>query len=209
MFKTIVLSFLVAPYGIPQVVASANPTLLRVVIGLYASTLNMYFNFSGYSDIAVGAARMMGFELPENFDKPYLRSNIQQFWAAWHISLTNWLTDYIYWPLVRKLRPLAFLQKRPVLLSNVCIVVTFAICGMWHGVSLNFILWGFYHGLGIALMNVYRKYKRKAKNPVLRDYFMSRTSRILGVLVTINFFVLGIALFSLDMAGIRLLLSSR
>jgi alginate O-acetyltransferase complex protein AlgI len=110
---------------------------------LIAISFRILFDFSGYSDIAIGFARLMGIKLPENFNWPYLAVSIQDFWRRWHISLSTWIRDYIYIPLggnqhgtVRKV-------------SNG--VIAFAICGLWHGAAWNFIVWGLYHGIGLVI----------------------------------------------------------
>ena len=145
----------------------------------------------------------MGLELPENFNNPFMRKNIQQLWANWHISLTTWLTDYIYWPLSRKLRNIELFRKNPVFLSNVSIIITFTICGMWHGETFNFVVWGFYHGIGLAVLNIYQKQKRRIKNDRIRKYFKSKYSNWVGITVTFNFFALGILLFSMRMNEVK------
>lgn len=108
-----------------------------------AISLRILFDFSGYSDMAIGFARMMGIKLPENFRWPYLATSLQEFWQRWHISLSTWIRDYIYIPLggnkhgnVRKF-------------SNG--IIAFAICGLWHGAAWNFIFWGIYHGVGLVI----------------------------------------------------------
>jgi alginate O-acetyltransferase complex protein AlgI len=181
-------------------------SLWQVTLGLYAYAFYFYFDFSGYTDLAIGSARIMGFVLPENFDVPFLRKNIQQLWANWHISLTSWLTDYIYWPLVRKLRNGEYFRTRPILLSNVAIVVTFVACGIWHGDTASFVLWGLYHGLGIAAVNTYQNWKRKVRHPAARAYFVSTYSRVIGTVLTFHFFAMGLLPFVLDLPQIRLLL---
>jgi alginate O-acetyltransferase complex protein AlgI len=168
------------------------------VVGLYALALYFYFDFSGYTDLAIGTARLMGFVLPENFDYPFLKKNIQQLWAHWHMSLTTWLTEYIYWPLVRRMRTGDFMRRHPVFLSNVAILVTFLICGVWHGETLNFAVWGLYQGLGIAAVNTYQQWKRRVRNDRARKYFASAWSYGFGMFATFNFFALGQSLFVLD-----------
>jgi len=207
LFKKFVLATIVYPYAIinlQKTLMDAN--IGQIILGLYAYTLYIYFDFAGYSDIAIGSAKILGIVLPENFNNPFLKKNIQQLWANWHISFTSWLTDYIYWPLSRKLRNLEYLRKRPILLSNISIIVTFIACGMWHGETFNFVIWGFYHGIGLAILNVYQKQKRRVKNQQIRKYFRSRYSPWVGAFVTFNFFTLGILLFSLKMDSIILLL---
>jgi alginate O-acetyltransferase complex protein AlgI len=206
LFKKTVLTVILFPYTLTNVgVPIEKMALWQIIVGLYALALYFYFDFSGYTDLAIGSARIMGFVLPENFDYPVLKRNIQQFWNHWHMSLTSWLTDYIYWPVVRRLRNGGFFRRHPVLLSNVAILVTFLICGIWHGDTLNFAIWGLYHGLGIACVNTYQQWKRKVRNPTARRYFASAWSYGLGVIATFNFFALGQSLFVLNSGDLRAL----
>ena len=208
LFKKFVLVSIAYPYVIINVQKSIiEMSAFEIVLGLYAYTLYIYFDFAGYSDIAIGSAKILGIELPENFNNPFMKKNIQQLWANWHISFTGWLIDYIYWPLTRKLRNFEFLRKSPIFLSNISIIVTFIVCGIWHGETFNFVVWGFYHGIGLAIFNIYQKQKRRIKNPRVRQYFKSKYSIWIGIFVTFNFFTLGILLFSMQMEDIILLIS--
>ena len=111
----------------------------RQVLGTAFFAVQIYCDFSGYTDIARGAARMMGIRLMENFRHPYRAVSIQDFWKRWHISLTCWFTDYVYIPLGGNRRGFA---KR---CRNVLIV--FLLSGFWHGASWNFVVWGLIHGI--------------------------------------------------------------
>jgi alginate O-acetyltransferase complex protein AlgI len=200
LFKKMVMCTIIFPYtflNIKTPIIDLDASI--IILGLYAYTLYFYFDFSGYSDIAIGSARLMGFELPENFNNPFFKKNIQQLWANWHMSLTGWLTDYIYWPLSKRLRNFAYFRTRPILLSNISIIVTFIVCGMWHGDTMNFILWGSYHGIGLATLNIYQKQKRSIRNETIKDYFRSKYSYWIGVFGTFHFFVFGLIFFTLDM----------
>jgi len=209
LFKKLVLSTSVFPYAIVNMQLSiSDMSAFEILLGLYAYTFYFYFDFAGYTDIAIGSARIMGIELPENFNNPFLKKNIQQFWANFHISLTSWLTDYIYWPLSRKMRKIAFFKKRPVFMSNINIIITFIVCGMWHGETFNFVVWGAYHGVGLATLNVYQKQKRKIRNSFVRNYFRSKYSEFVGIFFTLHFFVFGIILFSLKNDEIQLIIYS-
>jgi alginate O-acetyltransferase complex protein AlgI len=198
LFKKFVITVLLLPYSLLHI-KTPLPQLdsWQILIGLYTFALYFYFDFSGYTDLAIGSARLLGYTLPENFNQPFLKKNIQQLWANWHMSLTGWLTDYVYWPLVRKMRNSDTLRQHPLVISNVAIIITFFLCGAWHGETLNFILWGIYHGIGIAIVNGYQKWKRKVRNPLVIKYFGSRLSYGVGVFLTFNFFALGL-LFFLD-----------
>jgi D-alanyl-lipoteichoic acid acyltransferase DltB (MBOAT superfamily) len=209
LFKKFVLVQVLFPHILTsQTKPLAQLSIWDVAGGLYAYALYSYFDFSGYSDLAIGGARVIGIELPENFNRPFLQKNIREFWSNWHMSLTSWLVDYIYWPLVRKLRNLDYFRSRPVLLSIVGMNVTFIACGMWHGEAPNFILWGAYHGLGISIANVYQRQKRKIRSPFLQSYFVSKYSRAAGALLTFHFFTFGMVLFALDMGKVRTLMST-
>jgi alginate O-acetyltransferase complex protein AlgI len=200
LFKKFVLVQIIHPHilgNTAQAMADLSPG--AALLGLYAYAFYFYFDFSGYSDLAIGSARLMGIQLPENFDHPFLKRNIRELWTNWHMSLTGWLVDYIYWPLVRKMRDVQYFRERPVMLSNAGMIITFLACGMWHGEALNFLLWGAYHGAGISVLTIYQRQKRKIGSPLIQRYFRSRISKIAGTLFTFNFFAIGLALFVLDM----------
>ncbi len=134
--------------------AHLNPTDIAqasrwtLILWIVAYGWKIYFDFSAYSDIAIGSARLMGIAVPENFDWPYFRINIVEFWRHWHISLYRWLVDYIFIPLGGSRGSLAFAC------ANIFAVML--ISGLWHGAGLHFILWGAWHGLLICIHRVWR-----------------------------------------------------
>lgn len=206
LFKKFVLVQVVHPYVLGNhAQALADLSLGTALLGLYAYALYFYFDFSGYSDLAIGSARLMGIQLPENFENPFLKRNIRELWTNWHMSLTGWLVDYIYWPLVRKMRGARYLKEHPVLLSNVGMIITFIACGMWHGEALNFMIWGAYHGLGISVLTIYQRQKRKVRTSFLQRYFRSRISTVVGTFFTFNFFAIGLVFFVLDLKNLGIL----
>ncbi len=209
LFKKLVLVPIVLPYVLTAQGRDLSAlTTLQVVGGLYAYAAYFYLDFSAYSDLAIGAARLVGLTLPENFDQPFLKKNIRDLWSAWHMSLTTWLIDYVYWPVVRKLRNLEFFRPRPVLLSSVGMIVTFLACGVWHGEAVHFLLWGAYHGLGISIASVYQRQKRRVRSASLQRWFQSRASQVAGTVGTFNFFAAGLALFVLDTHQLRAVLAA-
>ena len=107
-------------------------------LGLLAYTLQIYFDFSGYSDMAIGLGKLLGFSFKENFDAPYTAQSITDFWRRWHISLSTWLRDYLYIPLGGSRTTPAKRYRN--------LLVVFVVCGLWHGASFNFLVWGLYHG---------------------------------------------------------------
>lgn len=112
-------------------------------LGMLTYTLQIYYDFSGYSDMAIGLARMFGFRFLENFNYPYSAVSIQDFWRRWHISLSSWFRDYLYIPLGG--------NRKGAARTSFNLVVVFFLCGLWHGASWTFIVWGLYHGFFIVL----------------------------------------------------------
>jgi alginate O-acetyltransferase complex protein AlgI len=124
--------------------------------GLLACSLWIYLDFSAYSDVAIGVSRMLGIAVPENFRWPYFSDNITQFWTRWHISLSQWIRDYVFLPLGRALYGTR-VRAWPSLLATISFVATFLIVGAWHGLAINFVVWGAYHGLLLAGHHVYSR----------------------------------------------------
>ncbi len=112
-------------------------------LGITCYTLQIYFDFSGYSDMAIGLGRMFGFRFLENFNYPYISRSIREFWRRWHISLSNWFRDYLYIPLGG--------NRKGSARTGINLLIVFLLCGFWHGASWNFILWGLCHGLFLVL----------------------------------------------------------
>ncbi|MGZ5066732.1 MAG: MBOAT family O-acyltransferase [Usitatibacter sp.] len=112
-------------------------------------TMQIYFDFSGYTDMALGMARMMNIRLPQNFDSPYRRRNLQEFWRHWHMTLTRFLRDYVYIPLGGNRRGEAY--------TAFAIVVTFLLGGLWHGANWTFVLWGLLNGVGLVLLRLWSR----------------------------------------------------
>jgi alginate O-acetyltransferase complex protein AlgI len=121
----------------------------HVVLLIVLLSIRILFDFSGYSDIAIGLAKIVGLDLPPNFNYPYIASNIQDFWRRWHMSLSSWIRDYVYIPLGGSRQGAARKMANGL--------VAMALCGLWHGAAWNFVAWGVYHGLGMAVHGAYRK----------------------------------------------------
>ena len=116
----------------------AELTPAHAWLGIVCYTLQIYFDFSGYSDMAIGLGRMFGFHFPENFRWPYIADTVQEFWRRWHISLSSWFRDYLYVPLGgNRVSPARMYAN---------LVTVFFLCGLWHGASWNFVIWGLFHG---------------------------------------------------------------
>lgn len=116
-------------------------------VGALAYTFQIYFDFSGYSDMAIGLGKIMGFRLPENFNNPYISGSITEFWRRWHITLGTWMKNYLYIPLGGNKGSNSKLYRN--------LIIVFLLSGFWHGASWNFILWGAYHGLFLVLERLF------------------------------------------------------
>ncbi len=147
-------------------------------LGLSCFTLQIYFDFSGYSDMAIGLARMMGFRLRENFNSPYISQSITEFWRRWHISLTTWIREYLYIPLGGDRSG----NARTYLNLWICFLAS----GLWHGASWNFVLWGAYNGLFLTLDRLF-----------LREA-LARCGRVVATGVTLFIVMIGWAIFRSD-----------
>jgi alginate O-acetyltransferase complex protein AlgI len=156
-------------------------------IWLLAYGVKIYFDFAGYSDIAIGSARLFGIVVPENFDWPYMRSTIADFWRNWHISLSTWLFDYVFIPLggsrVARLRNY----------SN--LIVTMFISGVWHGAGTNFIVWGLWHGMLLTGNRIWRD--------VRGPHEVSTAGKLTGWTLTFISVNLGWAFFCMDLPTAR------
>ncbi|OCG68374.1 poly(beta-D-mannuronate) O-acetylase [Gilliamella sp. Nev5-1] len=131
----------------------ANPLEFSVVdllVGLYAYAIQIYLNFSGYTDLVTGIALLLGFCLPINFNLPYLSLNLREFWVRWHISLSRWIRDYIYIPLGG--------SRRGFIRTQINVMLAMLLSGLWHGAGINFIIWGACHGIGIVVLNIGDRY---------------------------------------------------
>jgi D-alanyl-lipoteichoic acid acyltransferase DltB (MBOAT superfamily) len=130
---------------------------LEVLAGVYGYAVQIYCDFSGYTDIAIGSALLLGIRFPKNFDAPYQARNLADFWRRWHISLSTWLRDYLYIPLGGN-RGGSWLTYRNLM-------ITMVLGGLWHGASWTFVFWGFLHGLGLGVTRAWERRKPRAPAP--------------------------------------------
>ncbi len=151
-FKKFVLADGLALFALSAQNATQTQTAAWMWLLLLAYTLRIYYDFAGYSDIAIGMGRLVGISLPENFDRPYLKPNLTAFWNSWHITLSQWFRSYIFFPFTRSMRTRS--TRLPVWLTILAgQFVTMALIGLWHGISWNFFIWGAWHGLGLFVQN--------------------------------------------------------
>jgi D-alanyl-lipoteichoic acid acyltransferase DltB (MBOAT superfamily) len=152
------------PYGLES---------FSVMLGAIAFGVQIYCDFSGYSDIAIGAAIILGFHIPANFNKPYFAVSPADFWRRWHISLSTWLRDYLYIPLGG--------NRKGNSRTYVNLITVMFLGGLWHGASWNFVIWGLMHGVYLAVQKLTTN-----KFPVLKNskFLKTRTGKIISILIT-------------------------
>ena len=158
-----------------------------LLFGAFLYTIQIYTDFSGYSDMAIGFSRLIGFNVTKNFDFPYFAQNIADFWRRWHISLTSWLTEYVFTPLSIAFRDFG---KFGLILA---IVINFTIVGIWHGANWTFVLFGFLHGLYFIPLIIRGKMNKKQRTdksklfPTIKELINMLTTFILVMLTFIIF----------------------
>lgn len=173
---------------------TASPGWMWVL--LFGYTLRIYLDFSGYTDVAIGLGRLMGFHLPENFASPYLKTNLTAFWNSWHITLTQWIRSYYFNPLLR------FMRTRSRSLSTgwlifVGQVSTMILIGLWHGITWNFLFWGVWHGLGLFFHNRWSGWLGPRLADMDKNFFSTRLLPAAGWALTFLFVSLGWIWFAL------------
>lgn len=158
-------------------------------IGTLAYTLQIYFDFSGYSDMAIGLGKMIGFNFPENFNSPYTSTSITEFWRKWHMTLGSFMKDYLYIPLGGNR-----VKSTSRLYFNLWIV--FLLSGLWHGASWNFVIWGAYHGLFLILDRIFLQ------------KFLSRIGKFMATIITFILVMIGWIIFRIeDFNSLKIILS--
>src|ERR1044072_8530943 len=196
--KIKLLAALFTPLSLEAVKTSGALTLRGLLAGSFAYSVVIWADFSGYSDLAIATSRVVGIRTPENFNYPYAAANIRDFWQRWHITFSRVLTGYVFVPVSRKLNAAFGARRHAVLITSY--LATFLFCGYWHGPTLNFLLWGLYHGAGLVVYDLYRqgatkrRLKRKGK-PLFR--YAETLGRAASVALTFSFVSLGWVFFVL------------
>ena len=172
MFKKVVLAdnisvFVDEVYRSPQIFGSGT-----VALAVAAYAIQIYMDFSGYSDMAIGCAKCMGYELPVNFNLPYISHNVSEFWKRWHISLSSWLMQYLYIPLGG--------NRKGRIRTYVNLMITMLLGGLWHGAEWSFVLWGGLHGLALCIHKGFRKLAGYQKGQERKKNVLVDTLSILG-----------------------------
>jgi alginate O-acetyltransferase complex protein AlgI len=178
---------LVVPLGTPSPLYNAADYWIATL----AYAVKIYFDFSGYSDIAIGFSALLGFQILENFDRPYRATDISQFWRRWHISLSSWIRDYLFIPLGG--------SRGHDLRVALNLGAVMAIAGLWHGAAWHFVLWGLWHGAGLALHRAWSALRLRLHPSSLGAWY-----RYASIGLTFAFVALGWVLFASPTAGTAL-----
>jgi alginate O-acetyltransferase complex protein AlgI len=178
-----------------QNAAQVNSTVWMWLV-LYAYSLRIYFDFSGYTDLAIGTGKLMGINLPENFDNPYFKQNLTSFWNSWHITLAQWFRAYYFNPVTRALRTRAkSIPAWVIILFGQ--FTTMLLIGLWHGITWNFAIWGAWHGLGLFFHNRWLEMVRRHPTSLDERPHVRRIFRFFSWFLTFNYVSLGWIWFAL------------
>jgi alginate O-acetyltransferase complex protein AlgI len=201
IFKKFVLADTLALLALSAQNAAQARSTFWLWILLYAYAGRIYFDFSGYTDIALGLGRLLGFKLPENFDQPYLKANLTLFWNSWHMSLAQWFRAYFFNPLTRALRsrPLP-----PWLIILIGQAGTMVLIGLWHGVTWNFAVWGAWHAVGLFAHSRYAEFARPRLAWLDARPALKRAAAAAGTLFTFHYVALGWVWFALPSLNLSL-----
>jgi D-alanyl-lipoteichoic acid acyltransferase DltB (MBOAT superfamily) len=194
LFKKFVIADALALIALNDALAGQVHSSGWMWFHLYAYAFQIYFDFSGYTDIAIGIGRLAGVKLPENFLSPYTRPNLTQFWNSWHMTLTQWIRSYFFNPFNRWIRGYKNLPAWTMLLLGQ--LATMLLIGLWHGITWNFILWGAWHGFGLFLQNRWSDFARTRITP--SNPRVQTALQFGGALFTFHFVALGWVFFALS-----------
>ena len=174
------------------IIAEPGPHSRSVLLlGLYANTLRVYFDFSGYSDIAIGIAAVFGWTIQENFDNPLVRRNLVQLWQHWHMTLTSWLRLYIFIPVARALMRRRWGHRVAAAGGQIAAMTS---CGLWHGYTPGFALWGFLQAIGLIWVGVFaRELGRRLPLGLVQWWRSHPVAHALSIALTFNAFALSLA----------------
>lgn len=196
MFKKFVIADYLATIALDAGNAHQAVSTPALWVLLYGYAFRLFFDFSGYSDIAIGIGILFGIQLPENFDRPYLKNNIQAFWQSWHMSLSNWVRFYIFSPLSRNL-----LRRKPKpptwLIMLICHMSTMIVIGLWHGITIPFFIWGAWHGIGLFTHKMWTDRTRKWYMSLKDKPQTKQAWTFAGIVITFHFVVIGWVWFAL------------
>lgn len=203
LLKKFVIADLLAMIALNAVNAGQINSTGWAWVLVYAYAFQIFFDFSGYTDIAISMGLLIGIKLPENFNAPYSKPNLTQFWNNWHMTLTQWFRAYFFNPLTRALRS----SKKPVPVWAVILITqltTMTLIGLWHGITFNFVLWGLWHGLGIFIQNRWSDWTKPLSARIQQNPFLNKVVTLFTTLLTFQFVALGWVWFALPSTDLSL-----
>lgn len=186
---------------------SSSPNIVYIILlGLF-NAWYIYFNFSGYCDIMMGFASLCGMRLKENFNKPYLSVSIAELWNRWHISLSEWIRDYVYYPVLKgalsKGKSLSLSNKITPFIQYIVIFLTFVTVGIWHGTNFNYVIFGLLQGTGIVTeMIIKKRLKKKLGKKRYKEFRQKKEIIIIERAITWTYFSVSTALIGWDIVGV-------
>lgn len=190
MIWGLLYKFVLAELGYKLMMLVTEPTLLNEIAYAYTYGIYMFFDFAGYSLMAVGTGYMLGIKVPDNFNKPFLSKDMKDFWARWHITLSEWFRDFIFTRFV-----MASMKKKrfPTRLTTASVgfIINMLVMGVWHGLGTCYILYGLYHGVLLALTEIYQKKSKFYKRNKKKKWY-----GVLSWAVTMNLVMFGFLIFS-------------
>jgi len=169
---------------------SKSPTVLNSINYMYAYSFYLFFDFAGYSLIAIGVSNILNYDFPENFNLPFISKDIKEFWNRWHLTLSFWLRDFLYTPLVMFLLKKKFFKSRYTA-SYIGYITTMTVMGLWHGFTIYYTLYGLYHGLLLVLNDLLEQ-----KTGWYRNFRDSKTGTVILIFICFNLVAFGFLLFS-------------
>lgn len=165
-----------------------NDSLKSALIYMYCYGFYLFFDFAGYSSMAIGFGRIFGIQVPENFNKPFISKDIKEFWDRWHITLSHWFRDFIFsrvtMTLIRK-----HITKNKLTIASTAFIINMGIMGFWHGITVSYILYGFYHGILLSLTEIYQKKSKFYKKHKKDKWFIALEWMLTFHLVMFGFFI--------------------
>lgn len=189
-FVGIVYKFVLADLAYKVMMQVVEPTVLNEIAYAYTYGIYMFFDFAGYSFMAVGCGYMLGVKVPDNFNKPFISKDMKDFWARWHISLSEWFRDFIFTRfIISSTKKKRF--KTRLTTASVGFIINMFVMGVWHGLSLCYIVYGLYHGILLALTEIYQKKSKFYKRNKKKKWYY-----VLSWTVTINLVMFGFLIFS-------------
>jgi alginate O-acetyltransferase complex protein AlgI len=186
LIKKFIIADSITRFIMPILYSPQDYSRLVLVCVLYGLALRIYMDFAGYTDIALGVSKSFGYKIMENFDRPFLKSNIALFWRSWHISVYSWIRDYFFFPL--------FGYRASNIKIYIGILLTMVVFMLWHNGNMNFLILGIYHGIGLMAWQAFQEIKRRY--PLIRQLTHYRYSNIFSIFLTFNFVSFGFVFLS-------------